>query len=444
MKKWVVISIILVVIVVLYFFIDHFYPKSSGRYPVLLFLTALDLYLYFKFKQGFRKKHPIAFFFLKPIFWLPLILIGIVLILTPVAPLYLWPKLLRIYTPAIALVGFSVKISMAIFIGMADLLWVFQKRKKPGHSENNTTYCITKKNLYRAGLFSGLMVLIALIAGMTYGIYHFKVHEITLQVKNLPDDLDGFRIVQVSDLHLGSWISPSRLEEAVEIINGLNPDIFIFTGDLVNYSSDETCGFVDILKGIEAKYGKFSITGNHDYGHYRSWPSKEARQSDVDRLFDYHKKAGWTLLLNSNKTITINNSKIAILGVENWGELERFPKYAKLEKAFKGTHKADTRILLSHDPSHWIQKVIPFEGDILVTFAGHTHGFQVGAEFWGIKFSPAKYLYKYWGGLYEQDNEVTGKTQYLYVNRGLGSLGYPGRLGIWPEITLLTLHTKEH
>ena len=209
--------------------------------------------------------------------------------------------------------------------------------------------------------------------------------------------------------------------------------MILFTGDLVNNEAKETLGFEEVYKSLKAPHGVFSVLGNHDYGDYLVWNSPEEKRKNLDDLKMVHHNAGWRLLMNEHVPIEKNGEKIALLGVDNWGGNLRFPKYGKMDLAYKGAENYPYKILMSHDPSHWDKQVQPEDPDIDLTLSGHTHGMQLGIEIPGIKWSPSQWVYKQWAGLYK-----SGK-QFLYVNRGLGFLGYPGRLGIWPEITVIEL-----
>jgi predicted MPP superfamily phosphohydrolase len=222
---------------------------------------------------------------------------------------------------------------------------------------------------------------------------------------------------------------------SVEMINELKPDIVFFTGDLVNSKAEEMDDYIDIFDKIEAPHGVYSILGNHDYGDYHRWPNEEEKQANFENLKDQHKKLGWKLLLNEHVQVNIGDSTLGVIGVENYSASNRFHKYGDMAKSVDGMSPSDVKILLSHDPSHWTDQIITNYSDVDLTLSGHTHGFQFGVEIPGyIKWSPAQYMYKQWAGLYQKGR------QYLYVNRGLGFLGYPGRVGILPEITFLTLN----
>ncbi|MBA3648335.1 MAG: metallophosphoesterase [Chitinophagales bacterium] len=297
----------------------------------------------------------------------------------------------------------------------------------------NATRNISRSNfLTQMGLVVSGLYLSGLIYGVFRGGYNYQVKKISLLLPNLPEKYNGLRIAQISDIHSGSFTVTSPLAHAVKLVNKQQPDLVFFTGDLVNNSSDEILPFISIFKNIKARLGIYSILGNHDYGDYSSWPTEEAKRENLHQLVNAHKKLGWHLLRNENVLIGNPEEQIAIIGMENWGT--RFQKYGDMAKSYAGSEKAKVKLLLSHDPTHWDAEVSKAYKDVDVTFSGHTHGFQMGIEIPGfIRWSPSQYFYPHWAGLYQELN------QYLYVNRGLGFLAYPGRLGISPEITLIEL-----
>jgi predicted MPP superfamily phosphohydrolase len=288
------------------------------------------------------------------------------------------------------------------------------------------------------GYITGGLVMGTMLTGMFKWVYDFNVVKKHLHFKRLPSAFDGFKMVQISDLHLGSWDSQKPLEEAVKIINNLNPDIVLFTGDLVNFSTREAFRFASVLKQIKAPYGVYCTLGNHDYGDYVSWPSKAAKQKNMSQLYHLYKEMGWKLMNNQHTLLEKDGEQIALVGVENWGAHARFPKRGDIKKATQGLNENIFKILMSHDPTHWDYVIVPENYDIDLTLSGHTHGFQFGIETKGLKWSPAQYLYKEWAGLYK--DALTPRQ--IYVNRGLGSIGYPGRIGILPEITLFQLKSE--
>ncbi|MCP4123157.1 MAG: metallophosphoesterase [Bacteroidetes bacterium] len=295
-------------------------------------------------------------------------------------------------------------------------------------------YSISRSEfLNRMALMGGGALFGLFTWGMIRTAYQYKVMREKLSFDKLPDTFQGMKIVQISDMHLGSFLTTEPVQKAVAKINELDADIVLFTGDMVNSIAAEAEPFIEALSKINAKYGVYSVLGNHDYGSYYRWGAKEETVRNLDRLKAIHGECGWKLLNNANEILNIDGARIAVIGVENWGHSEHFPKYGNLQQAMAGTGDADLKLLLSHDPSHWDYKVSRENPDIDITFSGHTHGFQMGIEIpWlKIKWSPSKYVYKQWAGLYKR------KQQFLYVNRGLGFIGYHGRVGIHPEITLL-------
>lgn len=288
----------------------------------------------------------------------------------------------------------------------------------------------------KIGLISGFLTLFLMIYGIFWGKYKYTIHNTTIESSDLPKSFDGFKIVQISDLHIGSFRNkPEKLNEAVDLINKQNPDIIVFTGDLVNNFASEVDEFIPILKKLKAKHGLYSILGNHDYGDYYQWKSENDKIQNLENLCSIQREIGFNLLKNQSTEIEINGEKIAFVGVENWG-LPPFPIHGDLALALQNTDSTKTKILLSHDPSHWTEQV-KNKTNILLTLSGHTHGMQMGFEFGRFRWSPVKFKYPLWAGLYEENN------QYLYVNRGLGFIGFSGRVGIWPEIAVITLKAKK-
>ncbi|GJH40770.1 phosphoesterase [Capnocytophaga sp. HP1101] len=265
------------------------------------------------------------------------------------------------------------------------------------------------------------------------GKYNYKVWKYTLEFDNLPKAFDGYRITQISDIHCGSFDNYDKIRYGVELINAQKGDVILFTGDLVNNLADEVHDWKSLFATLHAPDGVFSIMGNHDYGDYSSWESPEAKLQNLQQLFRIEREMGWQLLLNEHCYLERNGEKIALIGVENWGH-GRFSKYGDLNKAMEGVNDEDFKILMSHDPTHWQEVVLPEGKNIELTLSGHTHGMQCGIEIPGwLKWSPSQYVYKYWGGMYEEDGK------YLNVNRGFGYHAFPGRLGVWPEITVIEL-----
>ena len=282
------------------------------------------------------------------------------------------------------------------------------------------------------GIFSGFLPFFTIIYGIFRTLYRFKIYSNTIEYKDLPINFDGLRIVHISDLHLGSFNYRYHiLDRAINMINDLKPDLIFFTGDLVNNCAWELDDWDKVLKQLSARYGKYSVLGNHDYGDYKKWDTEELRQENFNSIKQFYKKIDFRLLLNEAELINNQEDVIAIVGVENWGN-PPFKQYGNLTKSIKNVIDTPFKILLSHDPSHWSKEVIN-NTDIDLTLSGHTHGMQAGFNLKNKKWSPIKYKYKHWAGLYNSNQ------QYLYVNRGLGWVGFPGRLGMRPEITFIEL-----
>lgn len=263
--------------------------------------------------------------------------------------------------------------------------------------------------------------------------YKYQVKRLSLHFDNLPGSFKGLKIVQISDIHSGSFTDKNAVQKGIDKILKEKPDLILFTGDLVNNTADEMDDYKDIFSQLRAPMGVYSTLGNHDYADYVQWPKPEEKAANLARLKQVHAEMGWRLLMNEHITFTRGNDTIALLGIENWSAKANFPKYGDLQKAYAGAEAYPFKILMSHDPSHWDAQVRRSYGDIDLTLSGHTHGMQFGVELPGFKWSPVQYVYKQWAGLYEE-----GK-QKLYVNRGFGFIGYPGRVGILPEITVIEL-----
>ncbi|WP_458626098.1 metallophosphoesterase [Winogradskyella sp. PC D3.3] len=284
------------------------------------------------------------------------------------------------------------------------------------------------------GLLSGFLPFFVILHGIYIAVYKFKVHHHIIKSRLLPKSFNGIKIVQISDLHLGSFnYAYEKLVKAIEKINKLQPDYIVFTGDIVNNYAWELRGWDTVFSQLKAKKGKYAILGNHDYSDYSTWDTLEAKQENSEAIKQFFKTIDFKLLLNEAEVISKNNEHIAIIGVENWGE-PPLKRYCDLQKAMAHVKTIPFKILLSHDPTHWPEEVID-KTDIALTLAGHTHGMQAAFQYKKLQWSPIKYKFKHWAGLYQH------KQQYLYVNRGLGWLGFPARIGMRPEITCIELQT---
>ena len=296
----------------------------------------------------------------------------------------------------------------------------------------------TEKGIPRSTFLSwmGVGLSSTLFFSLLYGFgnkYNYKLVKKKISLNGLPFAFKGFKIIHISDIHSGSLKDKAAVLKGIELIEKQNADIVLFTGDLVNDRASEMYDWMDVFNKIKAPNGVYSTLGNHDYGDYVKWDTVEEKKQNLEALKQVHQDLGWRLLMNENISIEKNGEKIKIVGIENWGAKARFPKYGKMDLAMQGVNKEEVAILLSHDPSHWEAEVIPKYSSVQLTLSGHTHGMQFGLENPYFKWSPVQWVYKQWAGIYDN------KDQQLYVNRGFGFLGYPGRVGILPEITLIEL-----
>ncbi|HKL02368.1 MAG TPA: metallophosphoesterase [Cryomorphaceae bacterium] len=341
---------------------------------------------------------------------------------------------------AVLLVILIPKLIISLFHLFDDIIHLlrsisgyFIQTKNPGESITNNG--ITRwQFLSRTGWVLAALPFISILYGVASGRFNFRILKNTLSFSNLPKSADGLRIVHISDIHIGSFFKDFKsVKPGLDKINDLKPDLILFTGDMINNYAEELDGWVPYLSALKAKYGKYSILGNHDYGDYVNWPSSEAKAENLQQLKNGHEEMGFHLLLNEKAEIeTAPGESFELLGVENWG-LGGFSKHGDLEKAMSNSNSEKFQILMSHDPSHWNAQVTG-KTKIDLTLSGHTHGMQFGIEIPGlVKWSPAKYRYKHWGGLYSEND------QFIYVNRGFGYIGFPGRIGMSPEITVIDL-----
>ena len=402
-------------------------------------LLALDLYAFQAIRSWLSPRKPTTRRVGYAIYWGITLLAFLFLLLNAFEVFDDWGKNAKMIIRVSLFLVWICKLPIVLLLGIDDLRrgvsWVVNRISPV--SERDTS---RSRFMARAALVAGGVPLATLTYGIVRNAYRYRRFATDVPVKNLPAGLEGFKIVQISDMHSGSWTRSEPLKNAVAMINAENADVVCFTGDLVNSEADEIVPFIDIFREVRGKYGVFSILGNHDYGTYHDWghpkgseEEKAAIAANMERLYGHHAALGWDLLRDENRILEINGHKLALMGVENWGSAFRFPRKADLPKATAGTEDCDCKVLLSHDPTHWDAKIRPGYPDIDLTLSGHTHGFQFGIEIPGFRWSPAQYLYKQWAGLYREG------AQHLYVNRGLGFLGYPGRVGILPEISVLTL-----
>jgi uncharacterized protein len=339
---------------------------------------------------------------------------------------------LRVFITSFFFINFIAKFFVALLLFGDDLrrfvsyIAQFFESKQQGRVPGRSEF------MNKAALLAGAIPLAGFSFGIISGAHDYRVRRRVIYSPNLPKIFDGIRVVQISDIHTGSFFNKTAVKGGVDLINQQKADLVLFTGDLVNNQSDEAKPYLDIFSKIKSPLGVHSIMGNHDYGDYNNWDSIAAKEADIRNLHEMHRYMGWNIMLNEHKLITVEGESIALLGIENWG-MGRFSKYGDLAKTFKGSEEIPYKLLMSHDPSHWDSQVLPSYPAIDLMLAGHTHGMQFGVEIGNFRWSPSQYIYKQWADLYQMGN------QSLYVNRGFGYLGYPGRIGILPEITVLEL-----
>ena len=344
----------------------------------------------------------------------------------------------RSYVASFIFIIYLSKFFVCIFLLTDDLrrgiLWLWKKINPPPPAPVTQKKGITRAEfLSKAGAITGAVPFFILSKGIFKGAYAYQIHKVPLYLKNLPAGFEGLTVGQLSDIHTGSLFDKDSVHKGIQMLLSQKPDLIFFTGDFVNNKTDEAYHLMDHFAEVQAPMGVFSIFGNHDYGDYLQWASPEAKAKNLADLVTVHKDMGWHLMRNEHVLLDRGGNKIALLGVENWGDKGRFQKFGDIEKAQKGISDIPVKLLLSHDPSHFDSIVSKQHQDIAATFSGHTHGFQFGIEAMGIKWSPSQWIYPHWAGLYRDGN------QQLYVNRGFGFLGYPGRVGILPEITIFEL-----
>ena len=323
------------------------------------------------------------------------------------------------------------KILVAVFLLFDDISRLFQFGiTKFSGSENH--YPGRRKFLSILGVGLGGILSALVLDGVIFGKYRQTVRKVKLKISGLPENFKGYKILQISDVHSGSFFHPEKLEHAIDLINQQNADLVLFTGDMVNNYAEEFQPFIPLFSKIKSKDGKFSTLGNHDYGDYVEWKTPQEKAMNIPKLIDFQKQAGFEMLRNEHRIIEKNGQKLYILGVENWGE-KPFPQFGDLDKATNGVPPEAAKILMSHDPTHFDRIVKFHPSNVQLTLSGHTHGMQFGLDLKNVKWSPVQYRYPKWADLYESEGK------YLYVNRGFGVLAYPGRVGVLPEITVFEL-----
>lgn len=410
----------------------------NGWWIMAIIMIAIDFYVFLTIKsvsQNNSEKLRISLF---SIYWIVSGAAVLTIIFFPYIKYFQTHIVARNYVFTIIVALFFAKVIACLFFLIDDLrrgiLWLMATL----FPKTGADFVSQGKNLTRSAFLSwmGLAAGAGLFGSLLYGFsnkYNYTVRTIRLKFPHLPNAFRGMKILQVSDIHSGSFTNKEAVRRGVELIMAQKADLILFTGDLVNDKASEMENYMDLFSLFKAPMGVYSILGNHDYGDYTSWPSKQAKEDNLEKLKDVEAKLGWKLLMNEHVVLEKNGDKIALLGIENWSAFGSFPKYGKLEQAYAGTEEYPFKILMSHDPSHWDAQIRPEYPAIDLTLSGHTHGMQFGVENPYFKWSPVQWFYKEWAGLYQEGQQV------LYVNRGFGFIGYPGRVGILPEITVIEL-----
>lgn len=413
---------------------------------LLIFFLVLDLYSWRGVKVLVRK------FFPKREKLVRIFYFGIsALIIAATAIFFFFPELeehrvFRKIVSATMITVIATKLTFLVFVLVEDIIatiqWVVRKIRNKNEltkttiseeGSNEGAKMSRSQFLYQSGAIVAVAPIYFFTRGAIKGAHDYRVHNVVLPSANLPAAFDGMKVVQLSDIHSGSFTDKDAVYKGVKMVMEQKPDVFFFTGDMVNNYAYEMNDYLDVFSPIKAPMGSYSILGNHDYGDYGRWDLPEDKVKNLEDLKNHHKNLNWQLLNNEHLVLDRKGQKLGIVGVENWGSKARFPKYGDMDIAQAGMPDVSYKILLSHDPSHWDAVIRPNYKDIDLMLAGHTHGMQLGIENKYIKFSPVQWMYKQWAGLYTEGN------QNLYVNRGYGYLGYPGRVGILPEITVIEL-----
>ena len=402
-------------------------------------MVLLDIYVFQVVKHFSQSASPKARVIIYSIYWSISIAAVILLVVLPYLQFHHQARIVKTTVFAVIAGLFFAKLVASVFFLIDDvrrgIQWIVEKifvHKKPteaiqeGERLTRSAFLSWTGTLVGTGLFSSLL--------LGFGNkYRYQLRRVSLSFPNLPGSFKGIKIVQIADIHSGSFTNKEAVMRGVQKIIDEKPDLVLFVGDLVNNIADEMDDYKDVFDKIKAPMGVYSTLGNHDYGDYVHWETAEAKKANLGKLKQVHADLGWRLLMNEHVALEKENDKIALIGIENWSTKARFPKYGDMKKAYAGAESYPFKILMSHDPSHWDGEVRKHYTDVDLTLSGHTHGMQFGVELPGFKWSPVQYIYKQWAGLYEEG------SQKLYVNRGYGFIGYPGRVGILPEITVIEL-----
>jgi predicted MPP superfamily phosphohydrolase len=413
--------------------------SSLGVFIFLSIMLGLDYYVYMAIRAVSDGASPKTKILIGGIYWAVTILAVIGFLLFVYADEQFLGKKVRTYLFATVIGLFLAKLTAMVFFLTDDLRRGIQWVAGKLFFKNTETENMVGDGISRSVFLSwmGIAAGGTLFGSLMYGFsnkYNYDIKRMQMAFESLPDSFRGLKIVHISDIHSGSLLDKKAVNAGVEKILKEKPDLILFTGDLVNDKATEMELLKDVFSKLKAPMGVYSTLGNHDYGDYVQWPIDGISKSqNLENLKQVHADMGWKLLMNEHVVLEKNNEQIAVLGIENWSAKGRFPKHGKMDQAYAGTENYAFKILMSHDPSHWEAEITQKYKDINLMLSGHTHGMQFGVELPGFKWSPVQYMYKQWAGLYE------GANQKLYVNRGFGFIGYPGRVGVLPEITVIEL-----
>ncbi len=406
---------------------------------LILFLTVflvIDFYIYHGLRTVLPQRESAVRVY-NSVFWSLTVITLTVIVLALFTDWRSWPKQLRMYSFAIIVIMMATKLVFCAFLLVDDAVRLLRYAGIVGtqlfsKSPVNDSIRVSRLGfLVKFGAMLSAVPMVSLLYGMTGNTTRFSIRKLKLKLPGLPSSFEGFKAVQISDLHVGSFLSSDPLRKAIQLIHEQKPDVIFFTGDLVNDRHEEVLEHISVLRELKAPMGVYSVLGNHDYGDYLNWESSKDKQENLRRLKEIQHEFGWKLLLNNHAYLERDGERIGIIGVENWSARMNFKRYGDMIAATAGFDPAAVNILLSHDPSHWHAEVTSKYPFVDLTLSGHTHGFQFGVELPGFRWSPVQYVYREWADLYQSGQ------QKLYVNRGLGFIGYPGRVGILPEITVI-------
>ncbi len=406
---------------------------------LILVLFAIDWYVWTGLRFAIKSLSPQVQRWIGIGYWLFTAATLLAYLAIQLLPPDIFSRTVRTFVIAFIAIPYLSKL-LAVFILLIDdvrrfLQWIvsyFNPSVSTISTETGEKTIPRSEFLASTAVIAGAGLMGTFAFGIISGAHDYRIRRVKVTLKNLPKAFDGIKLAQLSDIHSGSFFNKTAVKGGIEMLMKEKPDIAFFTGDLVNDKAVEVKDYIDIFDKLKAPLGVYSTLGNHDYGDYVQWASPEAKHRNLEDLKKAHQLLGWNLMLDENRGIRVDGEEIGLIGIQNWGA-GNFSKHGDMKKAMIGSENYPVKLLLSHDPSHWRAQVLPEYSDIDIAFAGHTHGMQFGVELPGFKWSPVQFRYKEWAGLYEENN------QFLYVNRGFGYLGYPGRVGILPEITIMEL-----